>query len=113
MDKQYRLYDEKTDRLVMIGTEEECLEHTKTEPERKFYLEEVKMPQSTQKYMLQFNCQRVKVEEMPRPYSLQFSWALLSGKSTPERKPDGSEVFKEFLQFERVDKHKGVYIEAG
>lgn len=52
MDKQFRLYDEKTDRLVMIGTEAECIEYTKTEPERKFYLEEVKMPQSTQKYML-------------------------------------------------------------
>lgn len=40
--KLFELFDSKTDRLVKVGTEEECIEYTKKEPEKKFYMVEVK-----------------------------------------------------------------------
>lgn len=35
-----KLWDDKTDRVVFEGTEEECIEYTKEHPERKYYMEE-------------------------------------------------------------------------
>ncbi len=32
------LYDDKTDRLVYVGSEKECEEYTKAFPETKFYM---------------------------------------------------------------------------
>lgn len=38
----WRLYDSKTDRAVFTGTEDECEEFTKQEPERNFYMIKLK-----------------------------------------------------------------------
>ena len=38
----YNLYLYKTDKLVMTGTEEECIAHSKANPESKFYMIKVK-----------------------------------------------------------------------
>lgn len=40
----WELYDDKTDKIVFVGTEEECEEYSKHYPERKFYMIEVKKP---------------------------------------------------------------------
>lgn len=37
MDEMIELWDSKTDRIVFVGTEKECIEYTKKEPERSFY----------------------------------------------------------------------------
>ena len=37
MDKLFELRDSKTDRIVFVGTDKECIEYTKKEPERSFY----------------------------------------------------------------------------
>lgn len=32
------MYDSKTDRLIYVGTMQECLDRSKEEPDRKFYI---------------------------------------------------------------------------
>ena len=36
------LYDDKTDRLVLVGNENECEEYTREHPDTKFYMIEIK-----------------------------------------------------------------------
>ena len=36
------LYDDKTNRLILVGNEKECEEYTKAFPDKKFYMLEIK-----------------------------------------------------------------------
>lgn len=41
-EKLYQLEDAKSERVVFVGTEKECLEYTKEEPERNYIMTERK-----------------------------------------------------------------------
>ena len=41
-EKQYKLEDAKSERVVFKGTERECLEYTKQDPDRKYIMVEIK-----------------------------------------------------------------------
>lgn len=38
----WQLFDDKTDRLILVGNEKECEEYTKAFPDKKFYMLEIK-----------------------------------------------------------------------
>lgn len=38
----WQMFDDKTDRLVFVGTEKECEEYSKEHSDRKFYMIELK-----------------------------------------------------------------------
>ena len=47
MNNSWQLYDDKTDRIVFVGSEKECEEYTKEYPDKKFYMVEVKEAKKT------------------------------------------------------------------
>lgn len=47
MDNLWQLYDDKTDRVVFVGSDKECEEYTKEYPDTKFYMIELKEAKKT------------------------------------------------------------------